>query len=413
MTSTSTGAFPASLTPVAQAREFILSRAEPSGDKMTVPLSGALGKVLAEAQAAGIDVPGYDNSAMDGYALNTADLEGETPMLEVTRRITAGSEPGELIAGTAARVFTGAPVPEGADAVVIQENTRREGDRIIVLKKPDAGANIRLRGHDITRGREVLSAGHILRPQDLGLLASLGIARVAVRPPLNVAILNTGNEVVPPGETLAHGRIYDSNSFTLEGLLQGMGCRVTRTPIVQDNFSATREALDDAAGQADLLISTGGVSVGEEDHVKDAVQALGDLFLWKLAIKPGKPFAFGRVKQTPFFGLPGNPVAVFVTFAVLVRPYLLKKLGATRLDPPAFPAKADFAIDRSSPREEYIRVRLRPDTDDGMPWLEKYPDQGSSVLTSLAWADGLAIVPADTAVAKGDSLRYIPFKGIL
>jgi molybdopterin molybdotransferase len=292
----------------------------------------------------------------------------------------------------------------------MQENVERDGDTIRLLQIPRPAENIRRAGHDIAAGSEVLVAGHRLQPQDLGLLASLGTAEVKVRRPLTVAIVNTGDEVVAPGEPLRPGQLYDSNSFTLAGLLQALGMTVKKIGIVADNLKATEEALAKAAAEADCVISTGGVSVGEADYVKQAVEKQGALALWKLAIKPGKPFSFGRVGSTPFFGLPGNPVAVFVTFVTLVRPFLLTLQGAARVVEPVQKVRAGFSVTDAGSRQEYLRVRVR-EGRDGWPTAELFADQSSSVLTSLSWADGLAIVPIGAVVQPGHWLEYLSFRG--
>ncbi len=399
------------LTPIADALAQVLASvpAPPAGE--SVPVSAALNRVLAEPVAAALDVPAYDNSAMDGYALNTRDAGTPGVSLPVSQTIAAG-HPGQALApGSAARIFTGASIPAGANAVVMQENTEAHGSKVVITQVPKAGENIRARGHDIASGSTVLEVGRRLRPQDLGLVASLGIERLAVRRPLTVALLNTGDEVVAPGNALKPGQLYDSNSFTLEGLLRGLGMRVHKLGIVADTPAATEAALQQAAREADAVISTGGVSVGAEDHVRAAVEKLGKLSLWKLAIKPGKPFSFGAVAGKPFFGLPGNPVAVFVTFVLLVRPYLLRMQGATAIETPAFPVKAGFAIKEAGTRQEYLRVRLV--NAEGELVAQPYPDQGSSVLTSLSWADGFAILPMGATVKPGDKLDYLSFADLL
>jgi len=402
----------ASLTPLDKALEILLQDVQLNRDSVDVPLDEALGCVLAEGRQAPIDVPGYDNSAMDGYAVNTADLSGPGCSLPVSQSIAAGHVGEPLAAGTAARIFTGACVPKGADAVVIQEDTRAQGETVTILEMPEPGKHIRRRGHDVEKGTEVLLAGHRLRAQDLGLLASLGIPDVSIKAPLTVAIINTGDEVIPPGEPLAPGQIYDSNSFTLEALLSGLGMRTIRLGIVADNAADTKAALADAASLADCIITTGGVSVGEEDHVKQAVEKLGRLALWQLAIKPGKPFSYGRIAGKPFFGLPGNPVAVFITFVTLVKPYLLKTQGAGNLEVTRIRIKAGFTLARAGSRQEYIRVRLGRN-GSGEQQLEAFPNQGSSVMTSLSWADGLAEIPMGATVKKGQWVNYIPFNGVL
>lgn len=399
------------LTPIAEALAHLLAQVPASPAIETVPLRAALGRVLAEARQAAMDVPAYDNSAMDGFALNTRDVRVSGVSLPVSQTIAAGHPGQPLAAGTVARIFTGAPIPLGADAVVMQENTEAHGNQIVINEVARPGQNIRRRGHDIALGSMVLPAGQRLSPQDLGLLASLGSARVAVYKPLTVALLNTGDEVVAPGTALAAGQLYDSNSFTLEGLLQGLGFHVRKFGIVADTPKATEAALSQAATEADVVITTGGVSVGAEDHVRAAVEKLGRLSLWKLAIKPGKPFSFGEVAGKPFFGLPGNPVAVFVTFVLLVRPFILRMQGAMASEAPVFPVKAGFVVSEASTRQEYLRVRLV--NRNGGRVAELYPDQGSSVLTSLSWADGLAVVPVQTTVKPGDVLDYLPFAGLL
>ncbi len=399
------------LTPIADALVHVLAQVPAAPSSESVPLGAALNRVLAEPVLAAIDVPAYDNSAMDGYALNTRDLKAAGESLPVSQTIAAGHPGQALKPGTLARIFTGAPIPAGADAVVMQENTEARGNVVAVTQLPKSGENVRKRGHDIARGSTILSAGQRLRPQDLGLIASLGVERIAVRRALTVALLNTGDEVVAPGQALKPGQLYDSNSFTLEGLLQSLGMRVRKLGIVADTPAATEAALQQAAREADVVISTGGVSVGAEDHVRAAVEKLGKLSLWKLAIKPGKPFSYGQVAGKPFFGLPGNPVAVFVTFVLLVRPFILRMQGAAAADARAFPVKAGFAVTDAGTRQEYLRVQLV--NKHGELIAEPYPDQGSSVLTSLSWADGFAVLPIGTTVKPGDTLDYLSFAELL
>ena len=400
------------LIPLDKALAFILSDVKENPAMVEVPLPEALGCVLAQAQSAMINVPAFDNSAMDGYAVNTADLGKAGESLPVSQTIAAGHPGTALVTGTAARIFTGAPIPEGVDAVVIQENTRAEDGSVAIMQLPQRGENIRRKGHDVAAGNVVLEAGRRLRAQDIGLLASLGIANVTVKQPLTVAIINTGDEVVAPGASLKPGQLYDSNSFTLEGLLRGLGMRVVKKGIVNDSLANTQAALEDAATAADCIITTGGVSVGDEDHVRQAVENLGQLALYKLAIKPGKPFSYGHVVDVPFFGLPGNPVAVFVTFVMLVRPYLLKMQGCGTINAPYIQVKAGFDIPVAGSRLEFLRVRLAADSR-GEQVLEAFANQGSSLMTSLAWADGLAEIPAGETVSNGQWLKFIPFSGIL
>jgi molybdopterin molybdotransferase len=387
----------------AQARLLDAARRVKGIDRM--PLAEANGRVLAEAIRSTLDVPPLDNSGMDGYAVRCADVPVAGTALRIAQRIPAGSVGHALEAGTAARIFTGAPVPAGADAVVMQELCRHGSEGSVIIDHvPQRDENIRRAGEDIRRNAEVLPAGALLTPAAIGMAASVGIAELPVWRRLSVALLSTGNELATPGEPLPPGGIYNSNRYQLAALLKSLGCTVEDFGIVPDRFDATRAVLRKAAALHDLVLTTGGVSVGEEDHVKPAVEAEGELSLWNVAVKPGKPLACGKLGQADFIGLPGNPVSAFVTFNLLVRPFIRKCQGATRLLPTGRTLIAGFEWSKPGNRREFLRVRIG---DDGR--LERYPNQSSGVLTSCVWADGLADIPAGVKVSPGDTVRYISF----
>lgn len=384
-----------------EALDLILSRAEVLARTETVPSHLACGRVLADSIVSPINVPPTDNSAMDGYAVRLAELDGTTAFA-VSQRIPAGTAPAQLISGTVARIFTGAPIPAGADAVVMQEKAVTSGDRVRFELAPKSGENIRRCGEDIAQGDVVLPAGTVLQAAHLGLIASVGVAEIKVHARLRVAIFFTGDELVQPGEPLRPGAIYNSNRHVMHGLFASLGCEVTDLGIIPDDLGATRDALRRAAADHDLVLTCGGVSVGEEDHVKAAVLAEGSLNTWKVAIKPGKPFAFGQVGQTPFIGLPGNPVSGFVTFLMLARAYVMKRQGAKDFLPRRMSFRADFSWPRPAHVREFLRVRRN---DAG--GLDLFPKQGSGVLTSCAWADGLVDNPPDQPIQSGDLVSYI------
>jgi len=380
----------------------------------TVSTFDALGRILAEDVRSTLDVPPEDNSAMDGYAMRAADVPAAGTILPVSQRIAAGAPSAtELHPGTAARIFTGAQVPAGADAVVMQEQCAavEGGVRIDII--PAAGLAIRRRGEDVRRDAVVLRSGMRLSPQALGLAASVGAATLRVARKPRVALFSTGDELVMPGEPLKPGAIYNSNRFTLRGLLLALGCEVNDLGIVVDDLAATRDALRRAAEGSDLIVTCGGVSVGEEDHLKPAVQAEGRLDLWQIAIKPGKPLAFGEVRRGDgssayFVGLPGNPVSSFVTFLLAVRPVLLRLQGAEAVMPKGIPVRADFGQKKSDRRREFLRAKLN---DQG--GLDLFNNQSSGVLTSVVWGDGLIDNPADNAIQAGDLVRFLPFSELL
>lgn len=374
----------------------------------TIAVAEAVGRVLAHAPVAAVDVPPADNSSMDGYALNVADLQADQETaLTVSARIPAGQAPGMLQAGTCARIFTGAEIPAGADAVVMQEQTRIDGEQVVFPEGVKPMQNIRPKGQDIEQGVATLAQGTRLQPADLGVLASIGLAEVNVYRPLRVALLCTGDELVEPGQPLAAGQIYNSNRFLLAGLLEKLGMQRVDLGRVHDTAEDTERALREAAQQADVIISTGGVSVGEEDHVKGVVEKLGRLDLWRIKIKPGKPLAYGQVQGVPFFGLPGNPASSLITFCLLARPCLLKQQGAQVEVPLMLQAPAGFTRSRSIVRQEYLRARF----ENGR--IEPFANQSSGMLSSASWANGLAVIAPDVQVAEGDLIGFIPFSELL
>lgn len=390
-----------------EALSDLLSRAAPVRQTEEVATLQADRRILAQDVHSTLTVPAADNSSMDGYAVRTLDLR-QAMRLRVAQRIPAGAVGHPLEAGTAARIFTGAPIPPGADAVVMQEQVDAEGDHVVLRHVPQPGEWIRRAGEDIRAGSMVLRAGTVLTPQATGLAASVGLAALPVRRRVRVACFFTGSELTMPGQPLAPGAIYNSNRFVLTALLARLGCVVRDLGIVPDTLAATRAALRAAAADSDLIVTSGGVSVGEEDHVKPAVDAEGALELWQIAIKPGKPLAYGHVRaadgRAHFIGLPGNPVSSFVTFLLLVRPFVLKLAGASTTQPTPLAMRADFDWPRPDRRREFLRVRRN---DAG--GLDLFPNQGSGVLTSTVWADGLVDNPPAAPIRAGDAVRFLPF----
>ncbi len=398
------------LTPVEDALAHLLERARKVTATETVDLAHSLGRILATDHTVPADVPPADNSAVDGYAVRCADLSGD-PVLPVSARVPAGQAPEAIVPGTAVRIFTGSEIPAGADAVVMQERIELLDDGIRIPVDVSAGQNIRRRGQDLATGDLAIPRGTPIRPQEMGLLASMGVARVPVLRRFRVAVLTTGDELVDPGKSLAPGQIYNSNRFTLLGLLERTGCEVVLCETVEDTRSATAATLERAAGVADLIITSGGVSVGEEDHIRAVLEDSGGLSLWRLAIKPGKPLAFGRIGDTPVLGLPGNPVSVLVTFLVVGAPYIRFCQGDTRSTIYGEQLPADFAVPQSSMRREFVRAR-KTLTDQGLV-VEAFPNQSSGVLSSACWADGFAVVPEHTTITPGDIITYYSFTELL
>ena len=408
-----------------QALDHLLSHAKPVSETEILAMQVALGRILAENVNSLVDVPPLDNTSMDGYAVRTADTSSPGQILTIAQRIPAGSMGTQLEPGTAARIFTGAPVPPGADAVVMQEDcSTPEGvsDQVQVNISPTSGQWIRRRGEDLTAGKVALTAGTYLRPQELGVAASAGLTHLTVKRKVRVAAFFTGDELSLPGEPLKPGGIYNSNRDTLLACIKSLGCDATDFGIVPDSLEATKETLRKASKDHDLIITSGGVSVGEEDHIKPAVTAEGRLDLWQIAMKPGKPLAFGAVRKSDslksnagevetealFIGLPGNPVSSFVTFLLFVRPFILKLQGRDAGLPQSYPMRADFDWLKADRRNEFLRVKI-----NAQGGLDLFPNQSSGVLTSASWGDGLVDCPPGQVLKAGDMVKYIPFSALL
>jgi molybdopterin molybdotransferase len=389
---------------VDEALDVLLAGAKAVAEVEQIPALEASGRVLARALASTMDVPPMDNSAMDGYAVRASEVAAPETRLRIAQRIAAGEVGKPLAPGTAARIFTGAPIPQGADAIVMQEFCAVEGEAVVARKVPRPGEWIRRAGSDVRKGDTIVPAGKRLLPQDTGLAASVGIGAMPVYRRVRLGLFFTGDELVMPGEPLAPGRIYNSNRFTLNGMAHAFGCDVRDYGIVPDSLDATRAMLRRASAECDLIVTSGGVSVGEADFVKPAVEAEGSLLMWKISMKPGRPLAFGRIGACAFIGLPGNPVSSFVTFLIFVRPFLLRTQGVSEVAPRASDARADFDWNDPDPRREFLRVKWNPDGG-----LELYPTQDSAVLTSTAWADGLVDNPPNHAIRRGDRVRFLSF----
>lgn len=415
-----------------EALELLLAAAEPITDLEVLPTLDANGRILATGVHSQLNVPSADNTQMDGYAVRAQDCASGSARLRVTQRIPAGHVGTILEPGCAARIFTGALIPPAADAVVMQEQCVADGEFVTINHAPKPGEWIRRAGEDIMADSQILSAGTRLRPAHLGLAASVGLAELQVLRKLRVAVFFTGDELAMPGELLAPGAIYNSNRFILRGLLENLGCVITDYGIVPDTLAATRQALRLAAQNHDLIITSGGVSVGEEDHIKPALEAEGRLNMWQIAIKPGKPLAFGEVYDQPqagaqngersqsggqikqqvrgsyFLGLPGNPVSCLITFMLFVRPFILRLQSVQNVTPKMYVMRADFDWPRADRRNEFLRARINAEGG-----LELFPNQGSGVLTSTVWGDGVIDNPPGQVIAKGDPVNFIPFNEML
>lgn len=399
-----------------EALQILTQSAKPISTVQSLDLDNTLGRVLATDVRSTINVPSFNNSAMDGYAINLKDSQTDTPggfEFEIADRIPAGNVGNELAPGKAARIFTGAPIPKGANTVIMQEECELiDNNSKIEIYRPIArDENIRPMGNDIKSSDVILNSGTILRPQDIALAASVGIHKLEVFEPIKVGVFFTGNELIEPGNALKDGQIYNSNRYALVAMLKNLNCEIINLNNVEDTLDATVNALESLKEKCDLIMTTGGVSVGEEDHVKPAVQQLGELNLWRIKMKPGKPLAFGRVGDTAFIGLPGNPVSAMVTFLLFARPFIKKMQGISRPLNNTVKVETNFDWYRSKPRREFIRVRL--DHSCTPAKASPYPKQGSEVLSSMVWADGLIEIPEKTTFKQGEILNFYPLSEMM
>jgi len=403
------------LMPLDEALAMLAERVGPVADVARLPLAEAGGRLLAEDVTAAVDVPPHDNSAVDGYAVFFDDLDpGNETRLPVTGRVAAGHPLGRAaVRGEAIRIFTGAPMPEGPDTVMMQEDCREDGNHVVIMPGIKKGANRRNAGEDVRKGDVVLQPGRRLKPQDIGLAAAVGRTELAVYEPIRVAVFSSGDEVCDPGQPLAEGAIYDANRYTLMSAVARLGCKVSDLGILPDDEAVMAKALAQAAESHDLLLTSGGVSVGEEDHLRSAVEAGGSLHFWRLAIKPGRPVAMGQVGRTPIVGLPGNPGAVLVTFLLIARPILLRLAGMEDVSARRFQVRAGFDHKKKSGRREFVRAKLTVG-DDGALVVLKHGASGAGILSSLVEADGLVDFEADlTYLKSGSSVDFLPFNEVL
>lgn len=402
------------LMTTAEALDLLAERIVPLGPTERLPLLQAARRILAEEIISDCDVPPQANSAVDGYAFAFGNLAPDSPTrFQVSGRAAAGHPASHKAgAGEAVRVFTGAVMPGGCDTVAMQEDCRAEGDEVVIPPGLSLGANSRRAGEDVEAGDVVLTQGQFLRPQDVGLAASIGLDELTVYKPIRIAVFSTGDEISEPGAELAAGAIYDSNRYVLLSLLGGLPVTVTDLGILPDNADAVAAALGAAASNHDALLTSGGVSVGEEDHVKTAVQRNGTLHFWRLAIKPGRPLALGQVNGVPFVGLPGNPVAAMVTFLRFARPLLLRLAGAKLVEPQLYRVRAEFSHRKKQNRREWVRVHLKPGKD-GILEAQKFPREGAGILRSLVESEGLVELPEEmTEITPGTMVAYLPFSEV-
>ena len=408
-------AFGGPMMSVDEAVRLIAARVAAVLDVETVALADADGRILAHEIAAPLPLPPFTNSAVDGYAVASRDLPKTAGQaFSITGRVQAGSAASEAIRpGHAMRIFTGAPMPDGADTVFMQEDVRVEGEKVVLPPGLKPGANVRPAGEDIPLGHPALKAGQRLRPQDVALAAAFGLTQLDAIRRIRVAIFSTGNELVSPGESRAAPQLFDSNRFMLMAMLRRLGCEVADLGILRDEPASLARALQKVAGSHDLILTTGGVSTGEEDHVKAGVESVGRLVLWRMAIKPGRPVAMGIIAGTPFIGLPGNPVASFVTFVHVVRPTILALSGALIEPLVPMPVRAGFSYTKKIGRREYVRVNLRK-ADDGMLEAIKFPREGAGLLSSLVDTDGLVELGEEvTLVEPGQAVGFLSYASLV
>ena len=408
-------AFGGPMMSVDEAVSIIAARVTAVQDIETVSLTAADGRILAKEISAPLPLPPFTNSAVDGYAVRGGDLaQLEEQAFPVAGRVQAGAAAqGPVEPGHAVRIFTGAPMPQGADTVFMQEDVRLDQGRVVLPAGLKPGANVRMAGEDIPAGHSALAAGQRLRPQDVALAAAFGLTHVEVRRRIRVAVFSTGNELVSPGASRGAAQLFDSNRFMLMAMLVRLGCEVSDLGILRDDRVSLASALKSVAGTLDLILTTGGVSTGEEDHVKAAVESVGTLVLWRMAIKPGRPVAMGIIGGTPFIGLPGNPVASFVTFVHVVRPTVLALAGATQQHLIPMPVRAAFAYKKKIARREYVRVNLRKN-ENGVLEAVKFPREGAGLLSSLVDTDGLVELGEEiTLVEPGQTVGFLGYASLI
>jgi len=398
------------LLSIEEALDIALNAITSIDETIEMPIQKTLSYVLADDVISQINVPSFDNSAVDGFALRIEDYK-DTRKFRISQRITAGSNPEEIEEKTAVKIFTGAPIPKGVDTVVMLEDCSEEDGYVTLPETVKINMNIRPMGQDVKKGETVLTKGTKIKPQEMGLIASVGIKKLKVYRPLRVAIVSTGSELIEPGEEFSYGKIYNSNRFLLKGLLQSLNCEIIDMGIAYDDYTSTREIMLKALNRSDIVITTGGVSVSDEDHIKNIIADVGEKLIWKIAIKPGKPFTFGVMEGKPVIGLPGNPSAVLVTFLIMARAILKKLQGLNDLSYISYKIPIDFSVKKSNTRRSFIHCQVQ-NSEEG-PVLKKFSNQSSGMLSSASWAHGLALIAENSQPQRGEIVNYIPFSELL